>query len=39
MANTELTPQQKAHLEEFDMDSKVVGKQLSFWNSFTLRIL
>lgn len=27
MANTELTPQQKAHLEEFNMDSKVVGDQ------------
>lgn len=27
MANTELTPQQKAHLEEFNVDSKVVGDQ------------
>ena len=27
MANTELTPQQKAHLKEFNMDSKVVGDQ------------
>lgn len=27
MANAELTPQQKSHLEEFNLDSKIVGDQ------------